>query len=309
LRSGRAAPARPPRYTARVTPHPRAGRRLTVSGRQIITYGLPRRVWQDLYHFCMTVAGVKLFAALAGLFLLFNLCYAALYALQPGAVTNVNPPGYWGLFFFSIETLATVGYGDMRPSGVYGHVVASCEIFTALIGLALITGLTFARFSRPTARFLFARYAVVRPLDGMTTLMLRAANARQNVVMEAQAQLRLIREERTTEGYHIRRIHDLPLRRDHHPIFIFGWNLMHVIDTASPLYGQSEQSLTAARAVLLLTVSGRDETTGQTLMARHEYSASALRWNHDFVDILSTGADGVDQFDYLKFHDVRPLGD
>jgi inward rectifier potassium channel len=282
---------------------------VTVSGRQIITHGLPRRVWQDLYHFCMTVGGVKLFAALAALFLLFNLCYAGLYALQPGDVTNVNPSGYWGLFFFSIETLATVGYGDMHPRSLYGHVVASCEIFTALMGLALTTGLIFARFSRPTARFLFARYAVVRPLDGMTTLMLRAANARQNVVMEAQAQLRLIREERTTEGYRIRRIHDLPLRRDHHPIFIFGWSLLHVIDTASPLYGQSEQSLSAARALLLLTVSGTDETTGQTLMARHEYPASALRWNHDFVDILSTGADGVDRFDYLKFHEVRPLGE
>ena len=300
--------ARPPRYTGAVTPHARAGRRLTVSGRQIITYGLPRRIWQDLYHFCMTVSGKKLTAAVVGLFLLFNLAYAALYALQPGDVTNVNPIGYWGLFFFSIETLGTVGYGDMHPRTVYGHVVASCEILTGLMALALFTGLVFARFSRPTARFLFARYAVVRPLDGMPTLMLRAANARQNVVMEAQAQLRLIREERTPEGYQIRRIHDLVLRRHQHPIFIFGWNLLHVIDAASPLYGQSEESLNAARASLLLTVSGTDETTGQTLMARHQYPATALRWNHDFIDILSTGEDGIDRFDYQKFHDVRPLG-
>jgi inward rectifier potassium channel len=197
----------------------------------------------------------------------------------------------------------------MHPNSLYGHVVASCEILTALMALALTTGLIFARFSRPTARFLFARFAVIRPLDGMMTLMLRAANARQNVVMEAQAHLRLIREERTAEGYRIRRIHDLPLRRDHHPIFIFGWSLMHVIDTASPLFGQTEQSLNAARASLLLTVSGTDETTGQRLMARYEYSASTLRWNHDFVDMLSTGADGVDRFDYLNFHEVRPLGE
>jgi inward rectifier potassium channel len=291
-----------------VTPHARAGRRLTVSGRQIITEGLPRRIWQDLYHFCMTVGGLKLFGALTGLFLLANLLYAGLYALQPGDVTNVDPPGYWGLFFFSIETLTTVGYGDMHPHTLYGHVLASCEIFTGLMSLALVTGLIFARFSRPTARFLFARYAVIRPLDGSPTLILRAANARQNVVMEAQAQLRLIREERTAEGYRIRRIHDLTLRRQAHPIFIFGWNLLHVIDPSSPLYGQSEQSLSAARASLLLTVSGTDETTGQTLMARHEYAAGALRWNHDFVDILSTGEDGIDRFDYLKFHDVRPLG-
>jgi inward rectifier potassium channel len=255
----------------------------------------------------MTVSGLKLFAALSGLFLLFNLFYAALYLLQPGDVTNVNPAGYWGLFFFSVETLATVGYGDMHPQTLYGHVVASCEVFTGLLALALLTGLIFARFSRPTARFLFARCAVVRPLDGMPTLMMRAANARQNVVMEAQAQLRMVRDELTPEGYRIRRIHDLALRRHQHPIFIFGWSLLHVIDAASPLHGQSEQSLNAARAVLVLTVSGTDETTGQTLMARHEYPASTLRWNHEFVDILSTGEDGVDRFDYLKFHDVRPL--
>jgi inward rectifier potassium channel len=222
-------------------------------------------------------------------------------------VTNVSPDGYWGLFFFSIETVASLGYGDMHPRTTYGHIVASCEVFAGLLALALVTGLIFARFSRPTARFLFARYGVVRPLDGMPTLMLRIANARQNVVMEAQAQLRMIRDEHTPEGYSIRRIHDLPLRRHQHPIFIFGWNLLHVIDTASPLYGQSEQSLSAARASLLLTISGTDETTGQTLMARYQYLATALRWNHEFVDILSTGADGVDRFDYLKFHEVRAL--
>ncbi len=255
----------------------------------------------------MTVSGLKLFAAVSTMFLLFNLLFAALYQLQPGDVTNVNPDGYWGLFFFSIETLASLGYGDMHPRTAYGHLVASCEVFTGLMALALITGLLFARFSRPTARFLFARNAVVRPLDGMPTLMLRAANARQNVVMEAQAQLRMIRDEQTPEGYNIRRIHDLALRRHHHPIFIFGWTLLHVIDTASPLYGQSEQSLNAARASLLLTISGTDETTGQTLMARHQYPASTLRWNHGFVDILSTGEDGVDRFDYLNFHEVQPL--
>jgi inward rectifier potassium channel len=280
-----------------------------VSGRQIITHGLPRRIWQDLYHFCMTVSGLKLFAALVGVFVLFNLLYAALYALQTGDVTNVDPPGYWGLFFFSVETLATVGYGDMHPRTVYGHVLASCEIFTGLTALALNTGLIFARFSRPTARFLFARVAVIRPFDGMPTLMLRAANARQNVVMEAQAQLRLVREERTTEGYRIRRVYDLPLRRHQHPIFLFGWNILHVIDPASPLYAQTEESLAAGSSTLVLTVSGTDETTGQTLMARHVYLSSALRWNHEFLDILSTGEDGVDRIDYLKFHEVRPLGE
>ena len=273
----------------------------------MLTYGLPRRPWQDLYHLFMTVSWPTLFASYAGFFALFNLIFAALYQAQPADIANLNPGGYWGRFFFSVETLATVGYGDMHPQTVYAHVIASIEIFTGMMSLALITGMMFARFSRPTARILFARHAVIRQFDGRLTLMLRAANARQNVIMEATAQLRLIRDEQTAEGYRIRRIYDLPLRRREQPLFLYGWSLMHVIDEASPLSGANLESLKATKAFLLLTIGGIDETTGQTLMSRHQYHSTSLRWNHTFTDIFTTGEDGVDRFDYTKFHDVEPL--
>lgn len=275
--------------------------------RPVLTYGLPRRPWQDLYHLFMTVSWPTLFASYAGFFALFNLIFAALYQAQPADIANLNPGGYWGRFFFSVETLATVGYGDMHPQTVYAHVIASIEIFTGMMSLALITGMMFARFSRPTARILFARHAVVRQFDGRLTLMLRAANARQNVIMEATAQLRLIRDEQTTEGYRMRRIYDLPLRRREQPMFLYGWSLMHVIDETSPLSGASFESLRRAKAFLLLTIGGIDETTGQTLMSRYQYHASSLRWDHTFTDIFTTGEDGIDRFDYTKFHDVEPL--
>ena len=264
-------------------------------------------IWQDLYHLFMTVSWPRIFASFAGFFVVFNLAVCGVYSLQADDIANLNPPGYWGRFFFSVETLATVGYGDMHPQTLFAHIVAAIEIFVGLMSLALITGMMFARFSRPTARFLFARYAVIRPLDGKLTLMLRAANARQNIVMEAAAQLRLLRDEITPEGFHIRRIYDLALIRDHHPVFLFGWTLLHVIDAASPLARATAESLNAARALLLLTVIGTDETTGQSLMARQEYPASALRWNHGFVDILSTDDIGIDHFDYTRFHEVEPL--
>jgi inward rectifier potassium channel len=280
-----------------------------IGGRQVLTYGLPRRLWQDLYHVFMTISWPRLFGSYAGFFALFNLIFATAYQLQPGDVANLNPDGYWGRFFFSVETLATVGYGDMHPQTVYAHVIASIEIFTGMMSLALITGMMFARFSRPTARILFASHAVIRQFDGKQTLMLRAANERQNVIMEATAQLRLIRDEQTAEGYRIRRIYDLPLRRSEQPVFLYGWSLMHVIDEASPLAGASVESLKAMKAFLLLTIGGIDETTGQMLMSRHEYHASSLRWNHTFADIFMSGEDGVDRFDYSKFHDVEPLGE
>jgi inward rectifier potassium channel len=240
-------------------------------------------------------------------FFAINLLFACVYAVHPHDIANLDPPGYWGLFFFSAETFATVGYGDMHPSTPFAHTIATLENFAGLTSLALITGMMFARFSRPTARILFARYGVIRPFDGPSTLILRVANARANVIVEASASLRLIRDDVTIEGTRIRRIYDLPLRRSQQPAFLFGWNLMHVIDTASPLAGATGESLEGANAFLILTIVGTDDTTAQVVMARERYASSALRWNHSFVDILHTDEHGIDHFDYTKFDDLEPL--
>ena len=287
--------------------HPYMHRRTFPGGRTIETYGLAHRPWHDLYHIFMTMRWPTLFGSYAVFFALFNLAFAGAYQLQPSGIANLSPGGYWGRFFFSVETLATVGYGDMHPQTVYAHLVASVEIFTGLMSLALITGMMFARFARPTARILFARLAVIRDFDGRRTLMLRAANERQNFILEATAQLRLIRDEQTSEGVRFRRIYDLPLRRSEQPMFLYGWNLLHVIDEASPLTGETAESLGAAKAFVLLTIGGIDETTGQMLISRQEYAPSNLRWDHAFVDVFMSGEDGIDRFDYSRFHDVVPL--
>ncbi len=286
---------------------PPVTQRVRIGDRDVITHGLERKVWQDLYHYCMTVPWPRLFGSFAGSFLFFNLCFSLLYYAVPGCVANLNPEGFLGNFFFSVETLATVGYGDMHPQTLYAHVVASIEIFIGMMSVALITGVIFARFSRPTARFLFADVAVVRPFEGRRVLMFRAANARQNIIMEASAQLRLIRDTVTIEGYKFRRVEDLKLVRSEHPLFVLGWNLMHVIDETSPLAHASAETLLAASAVFNLTLSGTDETTGQVLMARRGYPSTAIRWDYTFRDIITPGDDGLDHFDYGKFHDVDPI--
>jgi inward rectifier potassium channel len=202
-----------------------------------------------------------------------------------------------------------VGYGDMHPQTVYGHTIAAIQIFIGMVYLALLTGVVFARFSRPRARFLFANVGVVRPIDGRITLMLRAANARQNAIVEASARLRLVHDWTSSEGYPLRRIVDLPLVRDEQPLFLLGWNLMHVIDATSPLAGHTSESLAAIRATLSLTLSGTDQTTGQVLVSRHEYGSEAIRWNHSFVDVLSTEDDGTTRYDYTRFHESERLDD
>jgi inward rectifier potassium channel len=280
---------------------------MKLGARLVITQGIRAEVLQDLFHFFMKVGWPRLFATIAGFFLGFDLLFGFLYNLVPGCIANLNPPGFAGAFFFSVETLATVGYGDMHPQTFYGHTLAMIEIFIGLMSLAVITGIMFARFSRPRARFLFTRNAVVRPVDGKTTLIFRAANERQNVVQEASAQLRMLRDEVTEEGFRIRRIVDLPLIRSQHPIFVLGWSIMHVIDENSPLYGETSESLQQSSTAFILGVSGTDDTTGQVLMARAEYQAGDIRWNQTFSDILHVAEDGTLHVDFTKFHDVEPF--
>src|SRR3984957_19785352 len=299
----------PPSQRAPAVRKPVGRRVLDLGPRQIVTEGIVSPIFHDLFHHFMTVSWPRLFATLAAFFLVFDLLFGLLYYLVPGCIANLSPPGFAGDFFFSVETLATVGYGDMHPATFYGHVVAMIEIFVGLMSLALITGLMFARFSRPRARFLFTKNGVVRPIAGKQTLIFRAANERQNVVQDASARLAMLREEVTEEGYRIRRIVDLPLLRSQHPMFALGWTIMHAIDDASPLSLETAESLSNSRAMFVLTLSGTDENTGQTLMARSEYYSADIRWNSTFHDILEEAPDGTIHVDYSKFHDIEPLQD
>lgn len=284
-------------------------RRVKVGQREFVTKGIQRVIFQDLFHYFMTITWPQLFATFAGFFLVFDTLFGWIYYLVPGCIANLNPPGFAGAFFFSVETLATVGYGDMHPQTVYGHTVAMIEIFVGLMSLAVITGLIFARFSRPRARFLFSKNLVIRPIEGQRTLVLRAANLRLNVVQDASARLYLTRNEVTQEGYRIRRVVDLQLLRSTQPMFNLGWTLMHVLNEGSPLFNETQQSLRKSEAAFVLNMSGTDESTGQTLTARAEYSDRNIHWNASFRDILVEQADGTLHVDYAKFDQVDPLPD
>jgi inward rectifier potassium channel len=281
--------------------------RVTRGRYQFLIQGLPSNVLRDLFHHFMTIGWPRLFATLAAFFICFDLLFGLLYHLVPGCIANLNPPGFAGAFFFSVETFATVGYGDMHPQTLYGHLVAMVEIFAGVMSLALITGIMFARFSRPRARFLFTRNAVVRPIDGRTTFVVRAANERQNIVKDASAQLHLLYDDTTVEGMNLRRIVDLPLLRSQHPMFSLGWTIMHVIDATSPLRGETAQSLRAKDASIILSVMGTDDTTGQVLSARMEYTSESIHWNAAFPDLLEEDADGTLRVDYGRFDQVEPL--
>jgi inward rectifier potassium channel len=171
-------------------------------------------------------------------------------------IANTRPGSLIDLFFFSVETLATVGFGDMHPQTTYAHLVATLEIFTGMSFLAVMTGLIFTRFSRPRARLVFAHHPVVNQHEGQPTLMIRVANARANYISDAAAQLWLVRKERSAEGETYRRFYQLALLRQENPVFVLSWTLMHAIDPSSPVFGQGVEDLVDSEATFVLLLSG-----------------------------------------------------
>jgi len=274
--------------------------------REVETSGLPQSFWTDLYHRSMTVYWPVFFATAAAIFIALNAMYAFLYWLGDEPVANVVGDRALGLFYFSIETLATVGYGDMHPQTNYGHLIATVEIFTGMSFLAVMTGLIFARFSLPRARFLFAEHPVVAIHQGQPTLMIRVANVRNNTISQATARLWLLRLETTAEGWSIRRYHELLLDRHEHPMFMLGWTLFHTIDETSPLYRVSPDDLAAVEASFVLNVSGIDDISAQLLHAREVYAHRDIRWRHRYRDITGTSKQGRLLIDYAMFHETVP---
>ncbi len=212
-------------------------------------------------------------------------------------------------FFFSVETMATVGYGVMSPATLYANLVVTVETAVGLMFLALATGLVFARFSRPTARVLFSRVAVIAPHNGLPTLSFRLANQRRNQILQAEVAAMLLRDEHTAEGVLIRRFYELALTRYRSPIFAMTFTVMHPIDADSPLYGASAASLEAENAELVVTASGIDETIAQRVHARTSYLPDEILWGHRFVDVIGWTEDGRRVIDYRRFHDTVPLAD
>jgi inward rectifier potassium channel len=237
-------------------------------------------------------------------FIAFNAVFAAFYWIGNHPIANVPGGAYIDYIYFSIETLSTAGYGDMHPQTHYGHFVAAVELFTGIFSMSLMTGLIFARFSRPSARLLFAEHPVVTNHDGKPTLMLRLANERHNIISNATAKLWLFKNIVSMEGETLRRFYELPLTKDQNPGLTLSWTLYHVLDENSPLYQANADDLEAIKASLVVVVTGYDIVAAQTIHARKTYNYDDIRFGHRYADILETSDDGRLRIDYGKFHDT-----
>jgi inward rectifier potassium channel len=262
----------------------------------------------DFYHGVLTASWPGFVAQLALLFLTVNLAFATLYVIDRGGIANARPGSFADSFFFSVQTLGTLGYGVMAPRTLYANLLVTVESFTGILIIALFTGIIFARFSRPFARLVFSKVAVVTQFEGVPTLMFRAANQRGNSILDAAVNVSLASNYVTREGVQMRRFQELKLIRSNNPLFALSWTVMHPIDEASPLFGIGLAEMIEHDMEIVVMLNGMDETIADRIYARHAYMAEEIHWHRRFVDVVSVTPGGQRMVDLVRFHDTQELG-
>ncbi|MFO0546827.1 MAG: ion channel [Polyangiaceae bacterium] len=272
----------------------------------IRTIGLGASFREDFFHRVLEASWLTFFAGVAGGFVVVNAFFAALYLLQPGSIANARTGSFADAFFFSVQTMGTIGYGVLAPATVYAQVVVSVEALTQLLVFAVVAGMTYAKFAMPRARVMFSAKMVIGRREGARHLMFRMANARHNTIVEASLKAVLLLDTVTREGESIRVPHPIVLVRDTNAFFRLSWTASHVIDEKSPFFGENAiEELARRNPLLLLSLTGLDETITQAVHARHFYSFDDLVVGARFADIISTDADKKTRIiDYTKFDDV-----
>jgi len=295
----------PPRVGAEPTGNVAAPR--TIASRDVVvTRGLDKKFWRDIYPFLLATSWPRLIALIIVIYLAVNAIFGFIFFMDPGGIENVRADSFADAFYFSVQTWGTIGYGRMSPLSTWAHAWVTVESILSMLSVAILTGLIFSKFSRPTARVLFSNVAVITTWDGQRSLVFRLANERGTQIVDAQISVTMNRLEQTADGGLVRRIHDLKLSRSRNPNFVFAWTVIHPIDENSPLHDTSVESLLAADGFISASVVGIDEIFNQSVYARYRYDAHQLRFGHDFISILGRTDDGRRLIDYTHFHETEP---
>lgn len=266
--------------------------------------GMPSSFWRDLYHRILEMRWRWFLALAFSAYVVVHALFAGVYLAQPGSIAN-SDGSFSSAYFFSVQTMMTIGYGAMTPATPFANVVVMIEAFLGLLATAMLTGLVFAKFTKPSAAVLWSDVVCISLHEGVPTLAVRMANARGNRIIEAGLSLVAAYNVTTAEGERFRRIADLELVRRSTPLFFVSWTAMHRIDEKSPLAGETQASLADKGLELMAVLTGVDETSSQSVTARHSYTADDLRFGERYADIIEILPDGTRVIDYRKFHETR----
>jgi inward rectifier potassium channel len=286
-------------------PQPNRPRAFDTNEAGVVIKGGRSRPGRDLYHWLIRKPWWATVLIIAGNFLAANLVFAIGYALI-GGVHGMSDGSVLDGFFFSVQTMGTLGYGAMYPETLAAHSLVVVEVIVGILMTALATGLVFTKFSTPSPRVFFSKRLVVTPYDGVPTLMGRVGNERGDHVIDARLRMTMIRTEKNKEGQTFYRTRDLRLAREHAPTFRRGTTLMHTIDASSPLFGQTPAALAESEAEIIVSIIGLDGTTSQTVYAGTSYFADEVLFGHKLSDTVRELADGRIELDLGKFHDTEP---
>jgi len=271
----------------------------------VTVIGAPRLALRDFYYLFLRVRWSGAVGAITVAYLALNAVFAAAYRIS-GGVAGADPDSFFDAFCFSVQTMGTIGYGAMYPVSRAANVIMIVESVMSLIVTALATGLVFAKFSRSTARVQFSRHAVISPMNGVPTLMLRVGNERGNQILEATIRISLVRTEVTKEKTKFYRMYDLNLARERSPAMSRSWTVLHPIVAGSPLFGATPESMARDEIELLVTLVGTDDTSLQPVHARKRYLDNEIAWGARHADILAEDKEGNIVLDIRRFHDILP---
>ena len=267
--------------------------------------GAPAPGFRDVYHVLLRMPWWQAFVVITGSFLFLNVIFAALY-LWTGGVTNAKAGSFLDAFFFSVQTMGTIGYGSMYPASAGANWLVVAESVTGLVLTALATGLVFVRFSQTRARLIFSSKVAVGPMDGVPTLMLRVGNERRGNIVGTEFRVTFTHTSKTAEGMTIYRLEEMKLVRSRAPALSRSWSVLHQIVPGSPLHGYDAEKLAATDAEIQLEVTGIDEISLQPVHARHTWFAGSVVFGARLADVLSETPDGDMILDLRRFHEVVP---
>lgn len=273
-------------------------------------YGLGLLESLSLYHDLLTMSWPRFLSLVVAGYLAANTLFAtAYYFCGDGALSGINSmtkgARFLGSFFFSVHTLATIGYGNIAPRTLAANVLVTIESLIGLLGVALVAGIMFAKFSRPTAQFLFSQNAIIAPYRDIRAFMFRIANRKKSQMVELEAKLLLSRWVAGVNGA-TREFVPLRLERDRVAFFPLTWTVVHPIDEESTLFGATPEDLTRWDAEFLILLSGIDETFAQTVHARSSYKANEVVWGAKFRSVFNrVGEDGVVSVNLRELHDIE----
>jgi inward rectifier potassium channel len=265
--------------------------------------------YKELYHFLINISWPKFFLLTFSTLIIANLCFALVYYFigsnnlvgsHNGSIQNSFLDG----LFFSVQTLTTVGYGGIIPKGFATNSVAALEAMIGLLGFALITGLLYGRFSKPTSRILYSRNALISPYETMNALMFRLANQRKTNLMDIEARV-LFSYVDLNSPEKVRRYKQMKLESSSVNFLALNWTLVHPIDQESPLWGITKEDLQSIHAELLILIKGFDETFSQNVHSRFSYRYDELIWGGRFTKAYTTNEEGQILFDVNNIHNFE----